>query len=210
MKRFHVHLHVKDLQSSIAFYSKLFSAQPARVKSDYAKWMLDDPRLNFAISTRGQQAGVDHLGFQVDHADELNALKDAAAAADMSTFDEGETTCCYSRSDKHWIVDPDGTAWEHFHTLDSIPVFSEKPTAPEIASTDASACCSPVPALQKAHAAATVTSAAATCCAPAAIQQSAPVGVVQFSTRKPLGISVKPEESLGACCGPSSSADKQS
>jgi catechol 2,3-dioxygenase-like lactoylglutathione lyase family enzyme len=94
MKRFHVHLHVDDLAKSIAFYSHLFAAAPARVESDYAKWMLDDPRLNFAISTRGAKAGIDHLGFQTDDADELAALKERAEAADMALLDEGETTCC--------------------------------------------------------------------------------------------------------------------
>jgi len=138
MKRFHVHAHVEDLSASIAFYSKLFDAQPTRVEGDYAKWMLEDPRINFAISTRGGKPGIDHLGFQADTADELVGLKARAQAADMALFDEGETTCCYARGEKHWITDPQGIAWEHFHTLENIPVFSEaKPTV----SSDASACC---------------------------------------------------------------------
>ena len=141
MKRFHVHAHVEDLQASIAFYSKMFAAVPTRVESDYAKWMLDDPRINFAISTRGGKTGVDHLGLQTDSADELVELKARAEAADMTLLDEGETTCCYARSGKHWITDPQGIAWEHFHTLDNIPVFSEaKPEAAAITS-EASACC---------------------------------------------------------------------
>ena len=98
MKRFHVHLHVKDLDESIAFYSKLFDAQPARVERDYAKWVIEDPRLNFAISTRGASPWVDHLGLQVDDASELDALKARARAAEMALLDEGETTCCYARS----------------------------------------------------------------------------------------------------------------
>ena len=125
MKRFHVHVHVEDLDRSIGFYSRLFGAEPTRVEGDYAKWMLEDPRLNFAISTRGAQRGVDHLGFQTDDAEELAALKARAEAADMALLDEGRTTCCYARSDKHWVTDPQGIAWEHFHTLADIPVFSE-------------------------------------------------------------------------------------
>jgi len=137
MKRFHVHAHVEDLTASIAFYSKLFAAAPTRVESDYAKWMLEDPRINFAISTRGAKPGIDHLGIQADSEAELGELKARAEAADMALLDEGQTTCCYARSQKHWLTDPQGIAWEHFHTLDSIPTFSE-----ERASVDTgSACC---------------------------------------------------------------------
>jgi len=141
MKRFHVHVHVDDLSMSIAFYSNLFAAEPTRVETDYAKWMLEDPRINFAISTRGGKPGVDHLGFQVDEAAELAELKARAEAADMALLDEGETTCCYARSDKHWITDPQGIAWEHFHSLDSIPVFSEG--KPDAAPAEGAACCAP-------------------------------------------------------------------
>jgi hypothetical protein len=138
MKRFHVHAHVEDLQASVAFYSKMFAAEPARVEGDYAKWMLDDPRLNFAISTRGDKLGVDHLGIQTDTEEELMALKAQAEAADMTLLDVGQTTCCYARSDKYWVADPQGIAWEQFHTLGNIPVFSEKtPKGQE----QASACC---------------------------------------------------------------------
>jgi catechol 2,3-dioxygenase-like lactoylglutathione lyase family enzyme len=108
MKRFHVHVHVEDLDRSVGFYSKLFAAEPTRVEADYAKWMLDDPRINFAISTRGGKPGVDHLGFQTDSEQELLALKARAEAADMALLDEGQTTCCYARSDKHWVTDPQG------------------------------------------------------------------------------------------------------
>lgn len=139
MKRFHVHLHVDDLPKSIAFYSELFGAQPTRVESDYAKWMLESPRLNIAISSRGGRAGVDHLGFQVDSEEELAELKARARAADMALLDEGETTCCYARSDKYWVTDPQGIAWEQFHTLDSIPTFSEARAA------EASGCCAAAP-----------------------------------------------------------------
>ena len=126
MKRFHVHVHVNDLQKNIAFYSAMFDQQPARTEADYAKWMLADPPVNFAISTRGNAAGVDHLGIQVDSQDELAALRGNAAKADMAVLDEGQTSCCYARSEKYWVTDPQGVAWEQFHTLESIPVFSEK------------------------------------------------------------------------------------
>ncbi len=140
MKRFHVHAHVEDLQASIAFYSKMFAAEPARVESDYAKWMLEDPRINFAISTRGGKPGVDHLGIQTDTEEELVALKAQAEAADMTLLDVGQTTCCYARSDKYWITDPQGIAWEQFHTLGNIPVFGQ--TTPVAAhAADAAACC---------------------------------------------------------------------
>ena len=141
MKRFHVHVHVEDLQASIAFYAKLFAAEPTRVESDYAKWMLDDPRINFAISNRDGQRGVDHLGLQTDTEEELVELKGRARAADMTLLDEGETTCCYAHSDKYWLTDPDGVAWEQFHTLGSIPTFSQKAAEP----ASNSACCAAVP-----------------------------------------------------------------
>jgi hypothetical protein len=136
MKRFHVHVHVDDLGKSIAFYSRLFAAEPARSESDYAKWMLADPPVNFAISTRGHAAGVDHLGIQADNDEELADLKARGQAADMALRDQGETTCCYAKSEKHWITDPQGIAWEHFRTLGDIPVFSEK-------AASANACCAP-------------------------------------------------------------------
>ena len=151
MKRFHVHMHVDDLARNIAFYSKLFGAEPTRVESDYAKWMLDDPRVNFAISTRGGRPGLDHLGLQVDEASELADLKARAQAADMALLNEGTTTCCYARSDKHWITDPQGIAWEHFHSLENIPVFNEAAQAP----ARAHACCAPA-----------APAAASACCAP--------------------------------------------
>lgn len=141
MKRFHVHVNVQDLQASVAFYSKLFASEPARVESDYAKWMLADPPVNFAISTRGRALGVDHLGLQAENTEELAELRARADAADMALEDEGDTTCCYARSEKHWITDPQGIAWEHFHTLSSIPVFSETP--PPAAQQARAACCAP-------------------------------------------------------------------
>ena len=159
MKRFHVHVHVADLAQSVAFYSKLFAAEPARVESDYAKWMLEDPRVNFAISTRGDKPGLDHLGFQVDDAAELGELKDRAQAADMALLDEGTTTCCYARSEKHWVTDPQGIAWEQFHTLGNIPVFNEK-----LAVTAAGACCTPAAAVVA------IPVAQAACCGPSNTQ----------------------------------------
>lgn len=138
MKRFHVHVHVDDLAQSVAFYSRLFASEPSRVESDYAKWMLDDPRLNFAISSRGHKPGLDHLGFQVDDAAELSELKARAESADLVVLDEGATSCCYARSEKHWVTDPQGIAWEHFHTLGNIPMFNEQRRV-----TEAPACCTP-------------------------------------------------------------------
>lgn len=146
MKRFHVHAHVEDLQASIAFYSTMFGAEPTRTESDYAKWMLEDPRINFAISTRGGKPGVDHLGIQTDTEEELAELKARAQAADMVLLDEGETTCCYARSEKHWVTDPQGIAWEHFHTLGNIPVFSEGVGEKAASAAESSACCAtPMP-----------------------------------------------------------------
>lgn len=139
MKRFHVHVHVDDLTRNIAFYSAMFNQQPARSEADYAKWMLNDPPVNFAISTRGTAAGVDHMGIQVDNAEDLAALRLNATKADMTILDDGETSCCYARSDKYWVTDPQGIAWEQFHTLGNIPVFSEqKPQA-----ADAACCAAP-------------------------------------------------------------------
>jgi catechol 2,3-dioxygenase-like lactoylglutathione lyase family enzyme len=135
MKRFHVHAHVQDLQASVAFYEKLFGIAPTRLEADYAKWMLDDPRINFAISTRGGKPGVDHLGIQTDSEEELAELKAQAQAADLSLSEEGETSCCYARSDKYWLLDPQGIAWEQFHTLRDIPTFGGE-TKPAV-----SACC---------------------------------------------------------------------
>lgn len=141
--RFHVHTHVEDLQASIAFYSKMFGAQPVRTEGDYAKWHLENPRLNFAISTRGSKPGVDHLGFQADTPEELAELKTRAEAADGAIKDEGATTCCYAKSEKHWVTDPQGVAWEHYLTLADIPVFSEAEKRAPAVATQASACCVP-------------------------------------------------------------------
>jgi lactoylglutathione lyase len=150
MKRFHVHMHVQDLDKNIAFYSAMFGVQPARKESDYAKWMLLDPPVNFAISTRGNATGVDHLGIQVDSSAELAGLRASAGAAALTLQDDGETTCCYARSDKYWLTDPQGVAWEQFHTLDGIPVFSE--SKQEKKAAPAPACCGPAATKIAAHA----------------------------------------------------------
>lgn len=121
MKRFHVHLSVKDLSESIFFYSKLFGAEPTVTKDDYAKWMLDDPHINFAISQRGHTVGVNHLGFQVNSDSELGELRAQVTHAQIDAIDEKGATCCYAKSDKYWIEDPQGVAWETFHNLEGIP-----------------------------------------------------------------------------------------
>ena len=125
MKRFHIHVSVNDLAKSIRFYSTLFGAEPSKVEADYAKWMLDDPRINFAISTHRQPVGVNHLGFQVDSADELRGMHAQLTAADARLIQEDEQACCYARSDKYWVTDPTGIAWETFHTLGNIPVYGD-------------------------------------------------------------------------------------
>ena len=151
MKRFHVHVHVDDLPKNIAFYSTMFNAQPTRVESDYAKWMLEDPRINFAISSRGRKTGVGHLGIQVDSEEELVALKSQAREADVSLFDEGKTSCCYARSDKYWITDPQGVAWEQFHTLGDIPVYNGQAEA-SCGTGSGSGCCPGPQAAEKTQA----------------------------------------------------------
>jgi len=155
MKRFHVHVAVPDLGASIRFYSTLFGAEPAVRKDDYAKWMLDEPRINFAISQRGAAVGVNHLGFQVDSGEELEALHAKLEAADRSVVAEKGANCCYARSDKYWVTDPAGIAWESFHSLGGIPMFGG-----DGEQHGEAACCSPQPS-------APVTSATASrdgCC----------------------------------------------
>lgn len=138
MKRFHVHIGVTDLAASVAFYSSLFEAEPAVAEADYAKWMLDEPRINFAISTRSGKNGLDHLGFQADSEAELDALHKRLQAAAGPVVEQKGTACCYAESDKYWTVDPAGIAWESFHTLGRVPVFSEK-------TASGGACCAPMP-----------------------------------------------------------------
>ena len=151
MKRFHVHVAVKDLESSIRFYSALFGAEPTVSKSDYAKWMVDDPRINFAISQRAEQTGVNHLGLQVDSDDELESLRAQAESADLVAAAERGGTCCYARSDKYWYTDPQGVAWETYHTLKQVEFFNGDDDAASQCGADSepqSACCAPVDASQ--------------------------------------------------------------
>jgi len=138
MKRLHVHVAVHDLEQSIRFYSALFAAQPAVSKPDYAKWMLDDPRVNFAISTRSTKAGLDHLGIQAESEAELEEIGSRLAQADVSVLPQKGASCCYVKSDKYWTLDPQGLAWESFHTLEDAPVFGEG-TRPQ--AREAKACC---------------------------------------------------------------------
>src|SRR5690606_9410651 len=116
MNRFHVHLNVADLSASIKFYQELFGAEPSVLKHDYAKWMLEDPRINFAISNTGRAPGIDHLGFQVDDAEGLAAIGTRLDAAGGTVVPEESAVCCYAQSDKLWTQDPQGTRWETFHT----------------------------------------------------------------------------------------------
>jgi catechol 2,3-dioxygenase-like lactoylglutathione lyase family enzyme len=125
MKRFHLHVSVKNLDESIRFYSSLFAEQPAVRQQDYAKWMLKDPRMNFAISTNRQPVGVNHLGFQVDSDEELRGMHQQLRTADSQLIQEDAQACCYARGDKYWVTDPTGIAWETFHTLGSILVYGE-------------------------------------------------------------------------------------
>jgi len=143
MKRFHVHVSVDDLDANIRFYSTVFGAPPTVVKDDYAKWMIDDPRVNFAISRRGAKAGLDHLGLQVESDQELAVLRQQAEQAELAALDQSGAACCYARSDKYWVTDPQGIAWETFHTLDAIPVFGEDNRLASSAQSD-SACCAPI------------------------------------------------------------------
>ncbi|ADE16398.1 Glyoxalase/bleomycin resistance protein/dioxygenase [Nitrosococcus halophilus Nc 4] len=136
MKRLHIHVSVDDLSQSIRFYSALFGCEPAKQKRDYAKWMLDDPKVNFAISARGAKAGIDHLGIQVEEGGELEEVRERLKKADLHTFAEGETTCCYAKSDKTWVKDPSGIAWEAYQTMAEAAFFNE-------AGLNATACCAP-------------------------------------------------------------------
>lgn len=153
MKRFHVHVSVDDLADSIRFYSTLFGAQPSVRESDYAKWMLEDPGVNFAISSRGRAAGVNHLGFQVESAAELTGMKAQLEAADRSMVEQTAVACCYARSDKYWVTDPSGIAWETFHSLGTAAVYGDD----DRVDAQQSGCCIPLAA----------EAGASSCCIPA-------------------------------------------
>ena len=149
MKRLHVHVGVNDLDQSIHFYSTLFGAEPTVVKADYAKWMLDDPRVNFAISA-GMHArkGIEHLGIQVEHGEELAEVYGRLAVAGRPVLEEGATTCCYARSEKSWVTDPDGVIWEAFHTTGEATVYGNGPSYDALAAAASPAaaatkCCAP-------------------------------------------------------------------
>jgi hypothetical protein len=145
MKRLHVHVAVTDLAQSVGFYSALFAAQPTVLKADYAKWMLDDPRVNFAISTRGREPGLDHLGIQVENQQELHEVYGRLRQAGGNMIEQGETTCCYAKSEKSWIDDPAGIAWETFHTTGENIVYGDGSgeNQARIAHETQSACCAP-------------------------------------------------------------------
>lgn len=140
MKRFHIHLAVDNLQQNIAFYSVLFQAEPSVVYDDYAKWMLDDPRINFAISCRGRNVGLDHLGIQVESDSELSDVQRVLEQAALPVTEQKQAACCYAESDKYWTVDPQGIPWEAFHSLKSIPVFGQDSALP---TDQPSSCCGP-------------------------------------------------------------------
>ena len=146
MKRLHVHVGVADLDQSIGFYSTLFAAEPTVVKHDYAKWMLDDPRVNFAISSGGPaRKGIEHLGIQVEDGDELSEVYCRLKAADRPVLEEGQTTCCYTKSEKSWIADPDGIVGEAFLTNGEATVYGDSPELATLASDNAAEgqCCAP-------------------------------------------------------------------
>jgi catechol 2,3-dioxygenase-like lactoylglutathione lyase family enzyme len=141
MKRFHVHIAVDQLETNIRFYSALFGCEPAVVKPDYAKWMLDDPRVNFAISQRGARVGLDHLGIQVETETALEEVNHRLDEAALPVAAQKGAACCYAQSDKYWTMDPQGIPWEAFHSLAEIPVFGGD-SAVRLKSA-ASACCAP-------------------------------------------------------------------
>jgi predicted enzyme related to lactoylglutathione lyase len=148
MKRMHVHVSVENIAKAVGFYSALFAAKPAVVKEDYAKWMLDDPRVNFAISTRGREPGLDHLGIQVESADELQDVYARLRHAGGAILEEGQTTCCYAKSEKSWIDDPAGISWETFHTTGEATHYGTSvQKGAQIAHVKA--CCTPQPAADK-------------------------------------------------------------
>lgn len=159
MKRLHVHVSVEDLAQSIRFYSTLFASDPTVTKPDYAKWMLEDPRVNFAISAgHAGPVGIEHLGIQVESESELAEVYDRLKAADRPVLEEGATTCCYARSDKSWIADPQGVVWETFHTTGEAVNYGDSPELAQLASANAApnACCAPTIAAPSAP--------ASTCC----------------------------------------------
>jgi hypothetical protein len=177
MKRMHIHVGVKNLDESVGFYSALFGAQPVKLKPDYAKWMLEEPHLNFAISTRSGKIGVDHMGLQVDDAGELAALRDHMSAANISTHSDGETTCCYAKSEKSWVEDPNGIAWEAYHTMEDAQIYSGSDAVAHNAVNEA-ACCTP-------------ETAQGVCCAPKP---------ELAASSACCGVTNEPPQKVAACC----------
>ncbi|MBV8921095.1 ArsI/CadI family heavy metal resistance metalloenzyme [Bradyrhizobium sp.] len=151
MKRLHVHVSVSDIAQSLGFYSALFAAQPVVVKPDYAKWMLDDPRVNFAISTRGREIGLDHLGIQVESTGELHEVHARMREAGGAVIDQGQTTCCYAQSEKSWIEDPAGIAWETFYTTGESTTYGDGTgeNVARVAHEKQGACCQPQPEVKQ-------------------------------------------------------------
>jgi catechol 2,3-dioxygenase-like lactoylglutathione lyase family enzyme len=144
MKRFHLHMAVDDIEQNVRFYSTLFGAAPAVLKPDYAKWMLEDPRVNFAISKRGAKPGLDHVGIQAENEVELEDVRSRLARADQNVLKQEATSCCYAKSNKYWVRDPQGIAWEAFHTLGEVPVFGDGTLAAESEKLGIkAACCAP-------------------------------------------------------------------
>ena len=142
MKRLHLHIAVEDLDRSIGFYSTLFGAEPSVVKDDYAKWMLEDPRVNLAISQRAHTCGVDHVGIQAETSAELAEMATRLKAAGETTFDQEATTCCYAKSDKSWVTDPSGVRWETFHTFGEATTYGEDEVLPvAVAAPVLASCC---------------------------------------------------------------------
>lgn len=164
MKRFHVHVGVDDLAGSIAFYSTLFAAPPTVARDDYAKWMLDDPRVNFAISAGHATRGIEHLGIEAETPEELADVASRLAAAGRPVLDEGATTCCYAQSTKQWTADPQGVVWESFHTTGGATNYG---AAPALATMNAASSAAPSAASSAAPSAASPDAAANACCAPA-------------------------------------------
>ena len=145
MKRLHVHVAVADLGQSVRFYSTLFGAGPSVTKSDYAKWMLDDPRVNFAISTRGRQPGLDHLGIQAETSDELKGIYARLHKAGGNIVEQGQTACCYAKSEKSWIDDPAGISWETFHTTGESTNYGDGSGERVARVANEKSCCAPAP-----------------------------------------------------------------
>src|SRR5271155_131689 len=145
MKHFHAHVMVDDLKSSVRFYSALFGSEPAVLKADYAKWMVDDPRINFAITAGAASPGIDHLGLQADSDEELAIISGRLAAAGQEVENQGNASCCYARGNKGWVSDPSGISWETFHTFGETTVYGDDIAPRPTKAMDSDSCCAPAP-----------------------------------------------------------------